>query len=267
LTPSFAMLGQWPYTFRFSVEADGQRFELPAVPAEAPPAGKGNAKQQGALRHKLDCWHVEAASKDATLRCEVEAPQAPSRYLLTVTSRPRQLDDLPVPPGRAPRAPAPPRYSQMLENPRIAARICSPMSLAMALNDAPGRAPVHELLPLCRDPATGMYGLWPLALRAASRFGRLGAVEMLSDWSLVCANLEAGRPVVASIRYAAGALRGAPQAASGGHLVLVYGIEDGDVLVNDPAAPDRGSVARRYAIDEFAEAWFRHRGAAYMLAS
>ena len=39
----------------------------------------------------------------------------------------------------------------------------------------------------------------------------------------------------------------------------------GRVLVNDPAAPDHGSVRRTYPLAEFAEAWFRHRGAAYIL--
>ena len=111
-----------------------------------------------------------------------------------------------------------------------------------------------------------MYGMWPLAIRAASRFGVIGAVELLSDWSMVLTCLAQQRPVVASIRYAQGALQGAPQAASHGHLVVVYGIDDSQVLVNDPAAPDRGSVSRRYNINEFSEAWFRHRGAAYILA-
>ena len=265
VTPSFTMLGQWPYAFRFSIEAEGRRYELPRVPAPPPGSNNGAGSSGAALRGMFDCWHVEQPQTGAVLYCELEAAHAPERYLLTLTTRPRQLVDLPDAPSLEHRAPQPPRYSQMLENPRIAARICSPMSLAMALNDARGLVPVHELLPLCRDPATGMYGLWPLALRAASRFGRLGAVELLSDWLPVCRSLEAGVPVVASIRYAAGALRGSPQRESAGHLVLVYGIEGDEVLVNDPAAPDRGSVARRYAIKELAEAWFRHRGAAYML--
>ena len=55
--------------------------------------------------------------------------------------------------------------------------------------------------------------------------------------------------------------------ACGGHLVVVYGITEDAVLVNDPAAPNRGVVPRRYPIEQFAQAWFRHRGAAYILAS
>jgi len=156
----------------------------------------------------------------------------------------------------------------MLENPRIASRSCSPVALAMALAEhCNNRAPLHQILPLCHDAATGMYGMWPLAIRTASRFGVIGALELLPDWSMVIASLEAGHCVVASIRYARGTLSGSPQPGSGGHLVVVYGVAGDTVLVNDPAAPNHGVVSRRYPIEQFTEAWFRHRGAAYILAS
>ena len=72
--------------------------------------------------------------------------------------------------------------------------------------------------------------------------------------------------MVASIRFAAGGLAGAPLAATGGHLVLLRGIGDGAVVVNDPAAPP-AEVERRYSTEEFAAAWLRWRGAAYVFAA
>ena len=54
-------------------------------------------------------------------------------------------------------------------------------------------------------------------------------------------------------------------AATAGHLVVVHGLEGDSVLVNDPAAPHHGAVNRRYPVTAFSEAWFRHRGAAYIL--
>jgi hypothetical protein len=213
----------------------------------------------------IDCWHLNVDLEDVRIVCRVTAPRAPSRYLLTASVRPVSLADLPEPPAGEHRADVPPRFSQMLENPRIAGRICSPVSLAMVLAMPPASVPLHEVVPLCLDAATGMYGLWPLAVRAASRFGRLGAVELLDDWTLVTASLDAGVPVVASIRYPAGGLPGAPQHATGGHLVVIHGVHGGMAAVNDPAAPDRGSVLRHYPVAQFAEAWFRHRGAAYIL--
>ena len=68
-----------------------------------------------------------------------------------------------------------------------------------------------------------------------------------------------------SIRFQAGELPNSPMPATGGHLVLLRGIDDGTVLVNDPAAPP-GSVERRYDARAFAAAWMRQRGAAYVFA-
>jgi len=263
VAPSVSLLDLWPYDFSFELVSTAGRWALPPVPSRAgerAPEGAG-----GAVRSVIDCWHLNADLEDVRVVCRVTAPGAPARYLLTVSVRPVHLADLPEPPAGEHLTAAPPRFSQMLENPRIAGRICSPVSLAMVLAMPPAAVPLHEVVPLCLDAATGMYGLWPLAVRAASRFGRLGAVELLEDWSLVTASLDAGVPVVASIRYGAGGLPGAPQNATGGHLVVVHGVHGGMVAVNDPAAPDRGSVLRRYPVARFAEAWFRHRGAAYIL--
>ena len=53
--------------------------------------------------------------------------------------------------------------------------------------------------------------------------------------------------------------------ATGGHLVVVHGLAGRDVLVHDPAAAHHGAVMRRYPVDAFSRAWFRHRGAVYIL--
>jgi hypothetical protein len=266
LAPSLAVLNNWPYEFRFELIADQGRWPLPKVPNEAgvsAPAGSSDA-----VHGKLDCWHVNQTLTGVEVQVSCAAASLPTRYLLTLNSRSLRLADLPEPPMHSYRVPRPAQFSQMLENPRIASRTCSPVSLAMALDEHCGsRAALHQILPLCHDPATGMYGMWPLAIRTASRYGVIGALELLSDWSLVIASLEAGHCIVASIRYAPGTLSGSPQPGSGGHLVVVYGVDGNTVLVNDPAAPNRGVVSRCYPIEQFSEAWFRHRGAAYILAS
>ncbi len=266
LTPSLSILGNWPYDYDFELISGKNSWPLPRVPSEAdsrPPAGS-NDWVQG----ELDCWHIRRDLHDVRLRVRCAAARAPERYLLTLSARAKQLRQLPDPPRQDVQTIKPIQHSQMLENPRIASRICSPVSLAMALSQSVHTtAPLHQVLPLCLDPATGMYGMWPLAIRTASRFDVAGAVELLNDWSLVTASLARGRPVVASIRYAIGTLANSPQPGSNGHLVVVYGIAGNRVLVNDPAAPDRGTVSRHYDIEQFSEAWFRHRGAAYILAS
>jgi hypothetical protein len=263
LAPSLSVLDNWPYDFRFQLAAGDALWPLPPVPSSAgvqAPAGS-DSRVQG----HLDCWHIHKPVEQARLRISCAAPREISRYLLTLSGRNLELIQMPPPPTQYHGTRRPPQYSQMLENPRIARRICSPVSLAMTLALHSRNAPLHELLPLCHDPATGMYGMWPLAVRAASRFGFLGAVELLSQWDLVTGSLDAGMPVVASIRYPAKGLPGSPMAATGGHLLVVYAVDTTHVHVNDPAAPDHGSVSRRYPLEQFTQAWFRHRGAAYIL--
>jgi hypothetical protein len=260
--------------FRFSLEADGVPFPLHPVPAagERPPEGPASG---GSISTAVDCYHTLREVGEAVLNVlvsatEGEAPR-PERYLLTLSIRPDEIRVTVPESVPSIRTGAPPAHSQMLENPRIAGRICSPVATAMAIGLRHRDVDYGRVISECFDPVTGMYGIWPLAIRAAGGYGYLGAVELFSDWSPVIDCLNRGLPVVASIRYSRGALSGAPQPQTAGHLVLVHGLtpQVGDrpaaVLVNDPAAPDHGSVPRRYPLAAFTEAWFRYRGAAYIL--
>lgn len=274
IAPSLWLPREFNCHFRFSLNAGGTRIPLHPVPATGdrpPEKSAGN----GSIRTAIDCYHTLRAVDDAVLEAEIfstsGAAPRPDRYLLTVSIRPDEIEV--VAPETVPsvHTPPPPTHSQMLENPRIAGRICSPVATAMAVGVRHPEVDYGRVISECFDPVTGMYGVWPLAIRAASRYGYLGAVELFSDFSPVVRCLERGLPVVASIRYARDALPGAPQRQTAGHLVLVHGLEpeaDGrpaSVLVNDPAAPDHGSVLRYYPVVAFAEAWFRYRGAAYIL--
>jgi hypothetical protein len=82
-----------------------------------------------------------------------------------------------------------------------------------------------------------------------TRFASLRGVERL---------IAAGIPVVTSITFGAGQLRGAPIRATNGHLVVVVGFtRAGDVVVNDPAARTRAGVRRTYARGQFENAWLK----------
>jgi hypothetical protein len=243
------------------VTAQGD-YPLPLVPSSDKPHDPSDKR----VRTAIDCFHLLKKTSPSSLTVTCHSATAPERYLLTVSARPNELS----PPTGCVfdpiRTRLPPAHSQMLENPRIAGGICSPVSTAMVLQLHRPTVSVGSIISSCYDPVTRMYGMWPLAIRAASRVGCLGAVELFEDWNPVVACLEHDMPVVASIRYGKDELQGSPQASSGGHLVVVHGLEDRWVLVNDPAAANHGTVNRRYLIDEFASAWFRHRGAAYILA-
>ena len=76
-----------------------------------------------------------------------------------------------------------------------------------------------------------------------------------------------GIPVQVSISFGRGQLSGAPISATNGHLVVITGFTaSGDVRVNDPAAPDNGSVRRIYDRGQFERAWLgKSHGLAYLI--
>jgi hypothetical protein len=265
IAPSLSVLDRDGYRYRVVLEAGERAYPLrpvPSTPEDATHPDPGDRY----VRTAIDCFHIHHAFQDARLRVWLDAADPPERYLLTVSIRPVDItvaDTADLPDLRTA---TPPTFSQMLANPLIGRRICSPASTAMVLKHHRPSVNCDQVVAACLDPVTGMYGMWPMAIHCASRCGVIGAVELFADWSPVLDCLRAGLPLVASIRYAAGALPGTPQPQTGGHLVVVFGIESGMVLVNDPAAPHHGSVTRRYPIAAFSQAWFRHRGAAYILA-
>ena len=72
-----------------------------------------------------------------------------------------------------------------------------------------------------------------------------------------------GQPLVCSIRFKEGGLKGSPLKQTQGHLVCVYGLENNKVLALDPAAEDSENVERQYDLKEFSRAWLEERGAIY----
>ena len=168
-------------------------------------------------------------------------------------------------PEQVVRGRVPPSLSQMQANDKIKHSICSPTCLAMLLRHF--QKPIHwlDFVDTCRDEATGMYGIWPRGIWAASRQGCIGAVEVFDGWKGASRLLDNGLPFVASIRYSEGALPGAPMSASSGHLVVVHGMDEENIHVLDPAASTVGEVARSYPSSAFGNAWLQHRGAAYVL--
>jgi hypothetical protein len=169
-----------------------------------------------------------------------------------------------VPPGSG-TAVSVPALSQVTEDPAIALRICSPTSVAMVLHywGRPTTAAAVAVDVFHAD--TDRYGIWPAAIRAAAQRGVAGYLLRFPDWTSAAWCLGRGIPIIASIKYAAGELSGAPMDATTGHLIVLTGYEDGMVLVNDPAAPTAETVARRYRRDELTRAWLGRRGIGYVL--
>ena len=141
---------------------------------------------------------------------------------------------------------------------------CSPTSVAMVLAHA-GTLPPTTDIPRAAadvfDPAYDGTGNWSFNTAWAAELAGHAFVTRLRDLRDAERFVDAGIPVVASVAYPAGALRGAPTKGTDGHLLVVCGFTaEGDVVTNDPAAPTERSVRRRYRRDELERAWLRGSG-------
>ena len=214
----------------------------------------------------MDYFETTAVLPDAQVRFRVNAPAVPSDYLAVVSVRPREGN---VPPSTGMETPAlevPPR-TQMAAPEPLRPRVCSPTCVSMALAHLGVEHEFEELVVASHHRPTDLYGVWPQNVWAASRWGVLGATEAAADWSAARYILDAGHPFVASIAFDEGGLGGAPLRSSRGHLVIVRGIQNNRVLVNDPAAPAVTDVPRYYDLEEFQTAWLGRRGVFYAFAA
>jgi hypothetical protein len=152
---------------------------------------------------------------------------------------------------------------------------CSPTSLSMVMaywaervGEPSWDLPVPSVVEGVLDHGPGIAGNWPFNTAFAAAHGLRARVVRLASLAEVEPWTAAGVPVVASIRFRAGELAGAPiSSALGGHLLVVRGFtEGGDVLVNDPAAPSDRSVPRRYARRQFERVWLNgSNGVVYLV--
>ena len=243
--------------FSFVLRSGAERFETARFGGNV----QGRERQDGkGAAVPVDYFRTRRQLVDPTLTLACEAP-APRRYLVVVSIRPHRIEPPQDVPGDV-AAIAAPCLSQLSLTEDIALRACSPTATAMALGIAE-HSGFAAFVASARHRSTDLYGAWPQNIWAAARLGALGGLELVSDWRNVVAVLRRGHPLVASIRFAAGELAGSPRAQTGGHLVLLRGIDAGEVVVNDPAAPP-GSIERRYDARQFAAVWMRQRGVAYV---
>lgn len=172
-----------------------------------------------------------------------------------------------------------PRYSQMVHRGSYARyggggeAWCSPTSLTMVLAyyDAlpPSSAyswvreghPDPEVVHAARatyDASYGGTGTWPFnTAYAASQTGS-AFVTRLRSLREAERFIAAGIPLVTSVRFGAGELGGSPISSTNGHLMVVVGFtDDGDVVVNDPAASSSRGVRRTYDRGQFEDVWLR----------
>ncbi|MCR9258368.1 MAG: C39 family peptidase [Pseudomonadaceae bacterium] len=270
IVPSYMQLQDYgKYHFEF---CNGDtKSTLQCVPAVAEQTDNAHtevvAGKVAAVSTHIDCWHTTADTAASTVTVVVKSADRPHNYLLVVGLR--SLDMQPQIPDSNDKiiVPVPASISQMQADTEVARRICSPTALQMALSTFTHQPTWEATVSACYDPISRAYGSWPLAIRWAGNQGVVGAVEVFVDWADALVLLQQNIPMVCSIRFDTGKLKHAPLTQTPGHLVLLYGVDGNEVLVKDPAAAGHQDVERRYALDEFINAWLSRRGAAYVLAA
>jgi hypothetical protein len=161
-----------------------------------------------------------------------------------------------------------PQRSQMLY-PNGGEVWCSPTSTSMVLDYWGIRVSVPEAAAQVYDWIYDGTGNWPFnTAYAAARGGsaleafvtRLYQIEQLERLIAV------GLPVVAAISFRQDELTNAPIAWTNGHLLVVRGFDlNGDVIVNDPAAPWDDLVHLTYERQAFDRAWSRSGRTIYLM--
>ncbi|WP_101782789.1 peptidase C39 family protein [Nonomuraea indica] len=160
---------------------------------------------------------------------------------------------------------------------------CGPASVAMVLGFW-GRGPAAAELewvgpddpcPAVDHAARGTFdssyqgtGNWPFNVAYAGAYGLGGFVTRLRSAAELEAFVRAGIPVITSQSFRVHELPGAGYSTTGSIMVVTGFTAEGDVVVNDPAAPCDAQVRRVHPRAAFENVWLRGSGSggiAYVL--
>ena len=140
---------------------------------------------------------------------------------------------------------------------------CSATALAMLLRFHGVTVDVPTVAQAVYDASYEGTGNWSFNAAYAGALGLRGVVAYLRGIEHAAAFIDAGLPIAISISWTSGQLSGAPLEHSDGHLLVVRGVDDEYVAVNDPAHP---SVATRYPRAALDEVFAAAGGVAYLIA-
>lgn len=218
---------------------------------------------------RLTLYRRPGADRGPTVRLAGAMVSAvPDRFTVPASTPSGQAHELKVP-----------RYSQEVHKGRYpeydngGEAWCSPTSSQMVVEfwgHKPAAGSTAWVNPRYSDPqvchaARSTYdaaykgcGNWPFnAAYAATHRGLAGVVTRLASLADLETLVRAGIPAITSQSFRAEELTGAGYGTAG-HLMTVIGFTAaGDVVVNDPHAPDNPSVRRVYKRREFENVWLR----------
>lgn len=251
--------------YRFSLRADGLRpFALPAI--GEPSAVDTDDHERSWATARVDWLQLHQNLANAYLDVELSPGSKMQGALLHCSWR--SGDRHLVAPAKAlasQRLLAVPALSQMTLAADIRKRACSPASVAMVLAYYGIEVNLTAFSAQAFHAPSKLHGVWPCNMLAASQFGLATSVRYFRDLTEIVRLLDLGMPVPVSICYEQGELPQAALPQSAGHVLVVTGIDQGMVHVNDPAAPSADAVAKRHDIEAFNRAWQRHHRMGYMI--
>jgi cell wall-associated NlpC family hydrolase len=158
--------------------------------------------------------------------------------------------------------------SQMALQVNYSGDICSPVSMSMAFGYLGRKADPLATAAAVLDSGENIYGNWFLNTSYAGSTGLYAFLTRLNSLEEARALLNAGAAVVVSVTFGPDELKNSPLKKTKGHLMVITGFDaKGNVIVNDPAAPENSAVGRTYDRTQFAAAWLKNKyGTAYVLA-
>jgi hypothetical protein len=268
--PSFSVLSPLPVSLRFELSVRARTSWSPWIATAILGDADGFeplGTVTGGVASEIDLFVAAEPVESARLRLRVRSPDLDrvlaASWLLTLSaSGPGAVERRPA--ARGPVRLTVPPLSQLEEPTDDRMRICSPTSVAMVLGRWDRQVPLATVAREVFHPATDRYGVWPANVLAAGRHGVAGYLLRFPDWTTAVWCLDAGLPIVASVRYARGELAGAALEETDGHLIVLTGYDGDDALVNDPVASDRTTVARKYRVADLERVWLDRSGVGYV---
>ena len=264
ILPCLSVVQDCAWGYQFSIECKTKAGH--SIRAVLDPIGSFAGAEAGAANEavaaEIDLLRIRTPLQATTLHLRVQGVASEAPALLSVSVRRKGAVPAPILASRD-TALAVPSQSQMTLRPELASHVCSPTSVTMLLAYYGHSADIYDVIAEARHQPSGLYGVWPANIHAAARRGLLGYLLHFPSWEAARTLLDAGFPIVASVRYEVGELSQAAIERTSGHLLVVRGCAEDTVLVNDPAANDE--VARAYDLAEFCKVWLERSAVGYVL--
>jgi hypothetical protein len=144
---------------------------------------------------------------------------------------------------------------------------CSPTSLVMLLEywgSKLGRKLASDVPQTAKAVWDSTYdgaGNWSFNVAYANSLGLRASVQRLSSLTEAEGFIQKGIPLALSVAWKLGQLGGAALPSSNGHLMVLRGfVQNGDPIINDPAAPSDQTVRRVYNRAQLERVWLASSG-------